>query len=117
VVGSSARSRAREKPARVEPCKPLSFSSRLSYFHCGKNTCSCIGAGVTLCRKEFFNAETTPGGKMLYYALVFLVIALIAGFLGFGGIAFAAAGIAKILFFIFLVIFVVTLVMHLMRRV
>ena len=36
--------------------------------------------------------------SMLYWALVFLIIALIAGFLGFGGIAFAAAGIAKILF-------------------
>ncbi|HMD96653.1 MAG TPA: DUF1328 domain-containing protein [Terriglobia bacterium] len=30
---------------------------------------------------------------MLYWALVFLVIALIAGLLGFGVIAFAAAGI------------------------
>ena len=29
---------------------------------------------------------------MLYYALVFLVIALIAGALGFGFVAFAAAG-------------------------
>jgi uncharacterized membrane protein YtjA (UPF0391 family) len=57
----------------------------------------------------------SKGGGMLYYALVFLVIALIAGFLGFGGVAFAAAGIAKILFFIFLVIFVVTLVAHLLR--
>jgi uncharacterized membrane protein YtjA (UPF0391 family) len=48
--------------------------------------------------------------NMLYWALVFLVIAVIAGFLGFGGVAFAAAGIAKILFFIFLVIFVVALI-------
>ena len=40
---------------------------------------------------------------MLYYALIFLIVALVAGFLGFGGIAFAAAGIAKIFFFIFLV--------------
>ena len=52
---------------------------------------------------------------MLYYALLFLVVALIAGFLGFGGIAFAAAGIAKILFFVFLVVFIVTLIMHLTR--
>ena len=37
---------------------------------------------------------------MLYWALVFLVIALIAGALGFGGIAGASAGIAKILFFV-----------------
>jgi uncharacterized membrane protein YtjA (UPF0391 family) len=53
--------------------------------------------------------------NMLYYALLFLVVALIAGFLGFGGIAFAAAGIAKILFFVFLVVFIVTLIMHLTR--
>jgi uncharacterized membrane protein YtjA (UPF0391 family) len=54
-------------------------------------------------------------GQMLYYALVFLLVALVAGFLGFGGVAFAAAGIAKILFFVFLVVFLVTLLMHLLR--
>jgi len=54
--------------------------------------------------------------SMLYWALMFLIIAIIAGFLGFGGIAFAAAGIAKILFFIFLVIFVVMLLTGLMGR-
>jgi uncharacterized membrane protein YtjA (UPF0391 family) len=47
---------------------------------------------------------------MLYYALVFLLIALIAGALGFGFVAFAAAGIAKICFFIFLVLFIVSLI-------
>jgi uncharacterized membrane protein YtjA (UPF0391 family) len=49
---------------------------------------------------------------MLYWALLFLVIALIAGLLGFGGVASAATGIAKILFFVFIVIFVITLVSH-----
>jgi uncharacterized membrane protein YtjA (UPF0391 family) len=53
---------------------------------------------------------------MLYYALVFFVIALIAAVFGFGGIAVAAAGIAKILFFLFLVVFLVTLVMGMARR-
>jgi uncharacterized membrane protein YtjA (UPF0391 family) len=52
---------------------------------------------------------------MLYYALVFLIIALIAGALGFGFVAFAAAGIAKILFFLFIVLFLVSLVVHLSR--
>ncbi len=52
---------------------------------------------------------------MLYYALVFLVIAIMAGLLGFGAIAFAAAGIAKILFFIFVVLFLVSLIAHLGR--
>ena len=54
---------------------------------------------------------------MLYYALVFLVIALLAAFLGFGGMALAFAGIAKILFFLLLIAFVVSLVMHAGRRV
>jgi uncharacterized membrane protein YtjA (UPF0391 family) len=53
---------------------------------------------------------------MLYYALVFFVIALLAAFMGFGGIAVAFAGIAKILFFLFIVLFVVSLVMHVGRR-
>ena len=53
---------------------------------------------------------------MLYWAVVFLIVALIAGLMGFGAIAFAAAGIAKILFFIFLIAFLVSLVMHLGRR-
>ena len=53
---------------------------------------------------------------MLYYALVFLVVALVAGVLGFGMVAFAAAGIAKILFFAFLIIAIVTFLMSLARR-
>jgi uncharacterized membrane protein YtjA (UPF0391 family) len=52
---------------------------------------------------------------MLYYALVFLVVALVAGLLGFGFISFAAAGIAKICFFIFLIMFVVSFLMHVGR--
>jgi uncharacterized membrane protein YtjA (UPF0391 family) len=46
---------------------------------------------------------------MLYYSVVFLVLALVAGALGFFGIAGAAMGIAKILFFVFVVLFVVSL--------
>jgi uncharacterized membrane protein YtjA (UPF0391 family) len=52
---------------------------------------------------------------MLYYALVFLLIAIVAGLLGFGVVASAAAGIAKILFFVFLVLFIVTLIRHASR--
>ncbi|HVU90257.1 MAG TPA: DUF1328 domain-containing protein [Pirellulales bacterium] len=46
---------------------------------------------------------------MLYWTLVFLVVAMVAALFGFSGIYVAAAGIAKILFFIFLVLFVVSL--------
>ena len=53
---------------------------------------------------------------MLYYALVFLIVAIIAGLLGFGAVSFAAAGIAKILFFIFIVLFLLSLVRHLATR-
>jgi uncharacterized membrane protein YtjA (UPF0391 family) len=53
---------------------------------------------------------------MLYWALMFLVIALIAAVLGFSGVAILAGGVAKILFFIFIVLFVVSLVAHLARR-
>jgi uncharacterized membrane protein YtjA (UPF0391 family) len=52
---------------------------------------------------------------MLYWAVVFLVIAIIAALFGFGGIAEASAGIAQILFFIFLVLLIVTLIMHFVR--
>jgi uncharacterized membrane protein YtjA (UPF0391 family) len=54
---------------------------------------------------------------MLYYALVFFLVAILAAIMGFGGVAIAFAGIAKILFFLFLVLFLVSLVMHVGRRV
>jgi len=46
---------------------------------------------------------------MLYYAVVFFVLAIIAGVFGFGGIAAGAAGIGKILFVGFLVVAIVSL--------
>jgi uncharacterized membrane protein YtjA (UPF0391 family) len=55
--------------------------------------------------------------SMLYWTLMFLVIATLAAFLGFGGVAIAAAGIAKILLFVFLVLFLVSLLMNVTRRV
>jgi uncharacterized membrane protein YtjA (UPF0391 family) len=48
--------------------------------------------------------------EMLYWALVFLIVAIVAGVLGFSGVAIAFA--AKIIFFIFLVLLVVSLVAH-----
>lgn len=46
---------------------------------------------------------------MLYYAVIFFLVALLAGVLGFGVIAGTAATIAKVLFVIFLVLFIVSL--------
>jgi len=56
------------------------------------------------------------GGRHLYWALVFFVIAIIAALFGFGGVATTAASIAQILFFVFLVIFLVALVMGVAGR-
>lgn len=53
---------------------------------------------------------------MLYWALMFFILALVAAAFGFGGIAAAFAGIAKILFVLFLVLFVVMLISGLTTR-
>lgn len=53
---------------------------------------------------------------MLYYALIFFVIALIAAVFGFGGIASASVGIAQILFFIFLALFVATMIFRALKN-
>jgi uncharacterized membrane protein YtjA (UPF0391 family) len=61
--------------------------------------------------------ETSKGEfAMLYWALVFLIIAIVAGAVGFGGVAVAFAGLAKIVFFIFLVLLLVSLVGHFRGR-
>jgi uncharacterized membrane protein YtjA (UPF0391 family) len=59
---------------------------------------------------------STEAIAMLYWALLFLVIALIAGIFGFGGIAAGAASIAQILFVVFLVLFVISLFFGGFRR-
>ena len=46
---------------------------------------------------------------MLYWAVMFFVVALIAALFGFTGIALAAAGIAKILFFVFIALLAASL--------
>jgi uncharacterized membrane protein YtjA (UPF0391 family) len=56
---------------------------------------------------HYDQSEDTP---MLYWTIVFLIIALVAGVLGFSGIYVAAAGIAKILFFVFIVLFLISLI-------
>jgi uncharacterized membrane protein YtjA (UPF0391 family) len=53
---------------------------------------------------------------MLYWSLLFLVVALIAGALGFGVVGGMAYTAAKILFFIFLVLFVISLFSGAVRR-
>lgn len=52
---------------------------------------------------------------LLYFALLFLVLAIVAGVFGFSGIARQSAGIARILFFIFVIIFIVTFFINMLK--
>jgi uncharacterized membrane protein YtjA (UPF0391 family) len=54
--------------------------------------------------------------NILYYAVVFLVIALVAALFGFGGIAGTAMEGAKILFWVAIVLFVIAAVAGFIRR-
>jgi uncharacterized membrane protein YtjA (UPF0391 family) len=51
--------------------------------------------------------------KMLYWTLIFLVVAIIAAAFGFTGIAAGAAGIARVLFALFLILFLISLLLQL----
>ena len=53
---------------------------------------------------------------MLYWTVVFLVVAMVAAIFGFTGIYVAAAQIAQVLFFIFIVLFIISLVAGGMNR-
>jgi uncharacterized membrane protein YtjA (UPF0391 family) len=55
-------------------------------------------------------------GNLIYYAIVFLIVAIVAAALGFGGVAGTAMGGAKILFWVAIVLFVVSLLAGLVRR-
>jgi uncharacterized membrane protein YtjA (UPF0391 family) len=55
-------------------------------------------------------------GNLLYYAVVFLVIALVAAALGFGGVAGTAMGGAQLLFWVAIIIFAITLIAGIARR-
>lgn len=55
-------------------------------------------------------------GNLLYWAVVFLIVALIAAFLGFGGVAGVATEGARLLFWIAIILVVVAFVGGLIRR-
>jgi uncharacterized membrane protein YtjA (UPF0391 family) len=58
----------------------------------------------------------SPENAMLYWALIFFIIAIVAAIFGFGGIAAGASSIAQGLFFLFLIIAVASLVLGTRRR-
>ncbi len=52
---------------------------------------------------------------MLYWALLFLIVAIVAGIFGFRDVEGIATQIAKVLFFIFVVVFLISLITHFVR--
>ena len=66
----------------------------------------CVAPAMHRTAPGTFSEETT----MLYWSVVFFVLALIAAIFGFGGIAAGAATIGKILFVGFLALAVLSLV-------
>jgi uncharacterized membrane protein YtjA (UPF0391 family) len=61
--------------------------------------------------------ESLHMNSLLYYAVVFLIVAIIAAALGFGGVAGTAMQGAQILFWVALVLFALSLIAGLIRRV
>ena len=55
-------------------------------------------------------------GNLLYYAIVFLIVAVVAAVFGFGGVAGTAMEGAKLLFWVAIVLFVVMLIASVVRR-
>ncbi len=55
-------------------------------------------------------------GNLLYWAVVFLIIALVAAFLGFGGVAGVATDGARLLFWVAIILVLVSFVGGMMRR-
>jgi uncharacterized membrane protein YtjA (UPF0391 family) len=98
----------------------LCFASNPACFQSADFSAPDLGVhlerGLQITERKLARANDSQGGRMLGWALTFLIVAIIAAIFGFGGIATAAAGIARFLFFVFLVIFVVTLIMGFTRR-
>ena len=58
--------------------------------------------------KAYAWVSKNKGINMLYYSVVFFIVALVAAFLGFASLAGLAAEIAKIFFLVFAILFVVS---------
>jgi uncharacterized membrane protein YtjA (UPF0391 family) len=74
-----------------------------------------VGVGPKFCDAPSPTAFGIERHTMLWWALVFLIVALIAGALGFSGIVGASTSIAWILFVVFLVLFAISLIANAVR--
>jgi uncharacterized membrane protein YtjA (UPF0391 family) len=60
--------------------------------------------------------EVHMGGNLIYYAIVFLIVALVAALLGFGGVAGTAISGAHLLLMVAVVFVILGLVAGVLRR-
>jgi uncharacterized membrane protein YtjA (UPF0391 family) len=60
--------------------------------------------------------EDHMGGNLIYYAIVFLIVAIVAAALGFGGVAGTAMSGAHLLLVVSVVFIVVGLLASVLRR-
>lgn len=67
-------------------------------------------APLELARSITQLSKTNKGKIMLYYAILFFIIAVVAGLLGFRGVESGATKISKIFFFIFLILAIIVVV-------
>jgi uncharacterized membrane protein YtjA (UPF0391 family) len=122
MVGSGReRSTPQQERAFSIPVLNASFPS----LSCGGLTVRaiyqhCPGTDIHAWRSDGIGTATVQGangmGNMLYYAIVFLVVALVAAFLGFGGVAGTAMEGARLLFWVAIVLFVVSLIAGIIRK-
>jgi uncharacterized membrane protein YtjA (UPF0391 family) len=62
------------------------------------------------------NRQEATMGNLLYWAVVFLIVALIAAFLGFGGVAGVATDGARLLFWVAIILVVLSFIGGVLRR-
>ncbi|TAL80055.1 MAG: DUF1328 domain-containing protein [Beijerinckiaceae bacterium] len=55
-------------------------------------------------------------GNLLYWAVIFLIIAIIGAALGFGGVAGTAMAGARLLFWVAIVLFIISLIGGILGR-
>lgn len=68
------------------------------------------------CLPEHSDMEDRMGGNLIYYAIVFLIVAIVAAALGFGGVAGTAISGAHLLLMVAIVFIVVGLLASVLRR-
>ena len=111
-VGDAATKNCWKRSSRMRT--PTSMSSKSNW------TRSPRWEPPSICRRRiahrslaWFHQRREP---MLYWALIFLIVALVAGWMGYGQVAGTATWVAKVLFVLFVILFLVSLLTGILHR-